>query len=172
MMSALLASTISCRSIKRNKVQADSTVTRSEQISQTWTSETVTEISLPAGELAAYLEADSSTQLPQIVSKPAPERKSVFARLGFKSKKIKKPAKTLPSVTVPALISADGRVNIKKTQRESGSIDSRKLEQKQVQTLQKDKATKPNPASWLTGISLAAITLLVCLIINHRSKQR
>lgn len=168
--SALLAS-LSCRSIKKSQVQADSTATRSEQVSQVWTRETVTEISLPATDLVPYLSADSSVQFPEIVGPVAVERKGILAKLGFKNKKARSQVKAKPGRTAPALISADARINIKKTERETGQLQSQKREQKQVHTSENGKA-KESAGSWLVGISLAAIALLVCLIIIHRSKTR
>lgn len=161
----------SCRSLKKTSAKADSTVTRSEQSSLVWESETVTEINLTPGELLPYLHGDSLDLLPGVFVKPIEQSKSWFAKLGLTGKKSKMSKKSGSKPVETPLISAPSRVIFKKTERQSGHVEQKKNEDKQVKTSETTK-TKESNASRTIAICLAVFSALLVIIILYLSKKR
>jgi CHASE3 domain sensor protein len=159
-------SMFSCRSVKKNKIKADSTISRSEQTIQKWDTETITEVLLDADELVPYMRQDSIGLMPSIFGIPVKQSHSILSKLGFK--KAKNQEVTASTIKRP---SASGKVLIRRIEKSSGKIDSKKQEHKQVKVMQVDKI-KETDASGLIAVGIGLFSLLVIIIILYHSKKR
>jgi hypothetical protein len=163
---ALLALMSSCRTLKKNKVQADSTVHRTEQLTANWEKVTVTEvfdITPPApllkgeGNVAHLDSTKQQPGKPGILQKLFKPRNQTVKRSNFQTK----------NPAPPAVIS-------RTTSTERGTFAQEKQEQKQVHTAEKTKQVETGLAvsKWvMPGAVILIISLLICLILI-RSKQR
>lgn len=163
-----LLGSFSCRKQNINKSSADSTATRVEQKSEKWASETVTEVLLDPEDFKLASGLDLGFELPAIFGLTAKDTDSLLSAIGFK-----KAAADQALAGLSGTKARKGKVIYRRIEKASGTVKQEKQETKQVRTQEVDKTKKPSAAgSWLIGISLAAIALLICLIIIYRSKKR
>jgi hypothetical protein len=163
---ALLALMSSCRTLKKNKVQADSTVHRTEQLTANWEKVTVTEvfdITPPApllkgeGSVAHFDSVKQQPGKPGILQKLFKPRNKTVKLSNLQTKKVETPSLVTRTTTT-----------------ERGTFAQEKQEQKQVHTAEKTKQVEAGFAvsKWvMPGAVILIISLLICLILI-RSKQR
>ena len=186
----MLALMSSCRTMKKNKTQADSTVVRSEQTAVNWERVTVTEVFGQAKEPSAVRDEHTAPAV-TLSSVEGPSTKGLRQAQPDKGGLLKKLFKKgLRSKQRPQAQSGNGPVTLslskginpvpqfpllaRTTTTERGTFSQQKQEQKQVHTAEKTKEVESGLAinKWLLPGAVILIVLVVICLILLRSKKR
>lgn len=151
-----------CRSFKKSRSTADSTVTRSVEQKQAWQAETIQELVIETDDFSFV---QPSLPLPSILGLSGQEPAGLLEKLGFV-----KPDSNLVKARPPSKKKGGARLILRKITRQSSKQSSELHEEKQVSAAETSKSREPaNP--WLPSIFLIIIALLIIFTILFKSKR-
>lgn len=161
-----------CRSFKKSKSTADSTVTRSAFQKEAWQSQSATEIVIEADDLSLV---QPGLSLPAILGRAtsgmsADQPGTLLEKLGFATMDSNQ-VKTWPNVArPPSPKKGQIRLTVRKLSRQSSTHQSQQVEEKQVSSSGMVKTR--DPSEWGRRLSYLLVFIVVAIVaaILYQSK--
>lgn len=151
-----------CRTFKKAKSSADSTVSRNVVQQELWRAEDIEELVIETDDLSF---AQPPSSLPAISGIVPFRQVSILEKIGLGGS-----ANNKVEMGTPGKKNARARLTFRKISRQSSQQSSQLHEEKDVRTTHLDKVREPN-ANGLLSISLITIVVLVVAIILYKSKR-